>query len=220
MHGLELAKAKSWTRKLKEYFELMNPGDSADPESGALSKGKFPFYFTRRDARGDIVLGRQFGPDGKQILRVDGPHSAPAEHYTNYGTVMLIGAGIGLTPCVSILTAMTKYRWRKNFTPEILHFYWIVRQNEVDSFQWLVHSLAELQYSLLRLRASGQVEQKYYCEINIFVTGVGKERVEAKPLFRPPSFSTNTIGNVKPAFLAEDLYGKEVNCKESASIIL
>lgn len=93
MHGLDEPKAKSWTRKLKEYFELMNPGDSAsaDPETGSLSKGRFPFYFTRRDPRGDIILGRQYGPDGKQILRVDGPHSAPAEHYTNYGTVMLIG---------------------------------------------------------------------------------------------------------------------------------
>lgn len=92
VHGLDEPKAKSWTRRLKEYFELMNPGDiHNDPESGALLRGKFPFYFTRRDPRGDIMLGRQYGPDGKQILRVDGPHSAPAEHYTNYGTVMLIG---------------------------------------------------------------------------------------------------------------------------------
>lgn len=30
---------------------------------------------------------------------------------------------------------------------------------------------------------------------------------ETKPLFRPPSVKSNVIGNVKPAFLAEDLYG-------------
>ena len=35
----------------------------------------------------------------------------------------------------------------------------------------------ELEYNLLRLRASGQVESRYYCEINIFVTGVGKEKL-------------------------------------------
>jgi hypothetical protein len=34
----------------------------------------------------------------------------------------------------------------------------------------------ELEYNLLRLRATGQVENKYYCEINIFVTGVGKTK--------------------------------------------
>ena len=78
------------------------------------------------------------------MIRVDGPHSAPAEHYVNYGTVMLIGAGIGLTPCASILSSLTKYRWKKNFNPEILHFYWIVRQSELDSFQWLVHMLTGL----------------------------------------------------------------------------
>lgn len=38
-----------------------------------------------------VNAGRQFGVDGKPIFRVDGPHSAPAEHYTSYGTVMLIG---------------------------------------------------------------------------------------------------------------------------------
>jgi len=70
-----------------------------------------------------------------QIIRVDGPHSAPSEHFCNYGTVMIVGAGIGLTPCASILSSLTKYKWRKNFSPEIVHLYWVVRQSEVDSFQ-------------------------------------------------------------------------------------
>jgi hypothetical protein len=97
VHGLNDPVARTWTRKLKEYFELLSPGK------------RFPYYFNRRDARGDISVGRQYGPDNKtQILRVDGPHSAPSEHYTNYGTVMLIGAGIGLTPCASILSALTR----------------------------------------------------------------------------------------------------------------
>lgn len=105
VHGLDSKVAKSWTRKLKEYFELMNP------------KKTFPFYLTHRDERRDIIVGRQKGPDGQQILRVDGPHSAPAEHFANYGTVMLIGAGIGLTPCASILTSMLRYKWKKNYQP-------------------------------------------------------------------------------------------------------
>lgn len=53
----------------------------------------------------------------RPILRVDGPHSAPSEHYCNYNTCMIVGAGIGLTPCSSILTALLKYRWSKNFKP-------------------------------------------------------------------------------------------------------
>lgn len=39
-------KARSWTRKLKEYIELMNPTN------------KFPFYFMHRDNRGDVSIGR------------------------------------------------------------------------------------------------------------------------------------------------------------------
>jgi hypothetical protein len=55
VHGLDAVKAKTWTRRLKEYFELMNPMIDADT---GLVKGKFPFYFTRRDHRGDIQIGR------------------------------------------------------------------------------------------------------------------------------------------------------------------
>lgn len=36
VHGLEDPEAVTWTRRLKEYFELMNPGNP------------FPYYFRRR----------------------------------------------------------------------------------------------------------------------------------------------------------------------------
>lgn len=199
VHGLEEAVARSWTRKLKEYFELMSPGS------------KFPFYFFRRDQRGEIAMGRQYGPDGtSQILRVDGPHAAPAEHYARYSTLMLIGAGIGLTPCVSILTSLTKYRWRKNFNPELLHFYWIVRQNEMDSFQWLVHMLTEISFELKRARMANQIERRYYCEINIYVTGVEKEKKIAQPLYRSKRKFSN-MPNCQPTFSADELYEKILN---------
>ena len=199
VHGLEEPIARTWTRKLKEYFESMSPSR------------KFPFYFTQRDGRGDLTIGKQFGPDGKQILRIDGPHSAPSEHYTNYGTVMLIGAGIGLTPCASILCALTKYRWRKNFNPELVHFYWIVRQNEVDSFQWLIHMLTELSFELKRSKASNQIERRYYCEIHIYVTAVSKKPLEVKPLHRPKKTFIDATRSVFPTFTADELYEKVLN---------
>lgn len=191
VHGLDDVKARSWTRKLKEYIELMNPTN------------KFPFYFMHRDNRGDVSIGRLRGPDGNQILKVEGPHSAPAEHYTNYGTVMLIGAGIGLTPCVSVLCALTKYRWKKNFNPETLRFYWIVRFNEVESYQWLIHTLTELEYNLKRSRESGQVESRYSVEINIYVTAFDKN-IKLKPLLKSNCLTVDTT--TTPAFTALDLY--------------
>ena len=39
---------------------------------------------------------------------------------------MLVGAGIGVTPCSSILRGIIKHRWRKGFiNPHNLHFYWV-----------------------------------------------------------------------------------------------
>eukprot|EP01036_Dinobryon_divergens_P033073 gene33073-42785_t len=201
VHGLDEPKARTWTRKVKEYFELLSP------------QQKFPFYFKRLDDRGDVLIGKRYGPDNLPIIRVDGPHSAPSEHYCNYGTVMIIGAGIGLTPCASILAALTKYKWKKNFNPEILHLYWVVRQNEVESFQWMVHMLTELSYELLRGKATNQISAHYYCEINIYVTAVEKGAKDVPRLSRPPRNLNNTAlpSAVKPLFTAEELFKMMVN---------
>jgi hypothetical protein len=218
VHGLDDPNSKSWTKKLKEYFEMMNP-PKIGSDGNFIPGSNFPFYFLNRDRRGDLSVGKQYGPDGSQILCVDGPHSAPAEHYVNYGTVMLIGAGIGLTPCVSILSSLLKYRWQKNFTPEILHFYWVVRHNEIESFQWLVHTLTELQYELHRQRQVGQVSAKHYCEINIFVTAYNPRNTKfvPRPLHKASGSLQQFTGcsdasgtqdnvNVTPLFDAEELY--------------
>ena len=57
------------------------------------------------------------GPDGTQLLRIDGPHTAPAQHYGTYHTVMLVGAGIGLTPSAAIIRAILRYKWKKGYKP-------------------------------------------------------------------------------------------------------
>jgi hypothetical protein len=203
VHGLELPHAKTWTRKLKEYFELMHP------------QGTFPFYFSHRDDRGDLIVGRQFGPDGGQILRVDGPHSAPSEHYSEYSTSMVIGAGIGLTPCASILTALLKYQWKKNFSPEILHFYWMVRQADIDSYQWLIHQIAELEYGLKHAREQNQIGPQYYCEINVYVTGAKKEPVPVPELKQKESLLQS--GKTNPSFRAQKLYAMMMNPPSKSS---
>jgi hypothetical protein len=170
------------------------------------------------------------------MIHVDGPYTAPSENYVklvrlstmfvidaycdtrscSYGTIMLVGAGIGLTPCASILTALTKYRWRKNFNPEIVHFYWIVRQNEVDSFQWLIHLLTDISFEMKKGREMHQIEKKYYCEINIYVTAADKnKKVEVKPLHRSSKelgVEESRLGlKIAPAFTAEELYAEMLN---------
>ena len=80
-----------WTERLKNYFETMNPGQA------------YPFDLTRIDEKGQRQTGKLLGVDGKQLLCVDGPHSSPSQHYDSYRRCMVVGAGIGMTPCASIL---------------------------------------------------------------------------------------------------------------------
>ncbi len=122
---------------------------------------------------------------------------------------MLIGAGIGLTPCASILCALTKYRWKKNYNPELVHFYWVVRQSEMDSFQWLIHLLTDLSYELKKSKATGQVDKSYYCEIHIYVTGVEKDAIPVSPLHRPKRVFHQS--GIRPTFTADELYAMVLN---------
>jgi predicted ferric reductase len=213
VHGLQDSKARTWTRKLKEYIELLSPGQS------------FPYHFSRRDERGDLQLGRRFGVmQDLPILRVDGPHAAPAEHYLNYKTVMIIGAGIGMTPCASVLTAMLKYRWRFGQPPEKLHFYWVVQHGEVDAFQWFLHLIAELEHEYFKQRSSATTEQaikdwkKYYCEIHMFVTRAPKEKKPVQPMVSSPKF-VRRDETFQPQFTADTLYGEVMNPSVSSKKI-
>lgn len=196
----------TWTHKLKDYFEMMSPSQT------------YPFHLTRRDERGEVQLGRRLGPDSRPILRVDGPHTAPATHYRHYGTVMIIGAGIGMTPCASILTAMLKYRWRLNFKPEILHFYWVCAYADVRAFEWFVRLLTDLEFELAKARKTGAVANRNYCEINIYVTRPPEDAVPPPPMkSRPPKLFRRPGIDCEPQFAAEDLWAELMRPKAPAS---
>jgi len=185
-----------WTEKVKDYFEAMNP------------HGDYPLTLTHRDEKGQVQPGKYVGPEGSSLLRVDGPHSAPGEHYDKYETVMLIGAGIGLTPVASVLQAVTEYKWKRGFNPEILHIYWIVRQSELPGFQWFIGLLTALERDLQVDRAKGlSYTQNCYLEVNIFVTRADKdfvtpqcqERIENTKEIKGPG------GGVVSSFSAQQL---------------
>lgn len=69
------------------------------------------------DERGQVVPGKDRGVDGRPLLRVDGPHAAPSQHYDDYSCSMVVGAGIGMTPAAAIIRAVLKYKWKKGFSP-------------------------------------------------------------------------------------------------------
>lgn len=124
---------------------------------------------------------------------------------------MVIGAGIGCTPCASILCSLLKYQWRKDAKPEILHFYWVVRQADVDSFQWFIHMLTEISYDLKKSRESNFIAKRYYCEINIYITACDKNPVKVEPMQRSSKLHAGGYQKTVPSFTADDLHTLMLN---------
>jgi hypothetical protein len=114
---------------------------------------------------------------------VDGPHAAPAQHYSTYDHVMMIGAGIGLTPSCSVLRSVLKYKWKKGWKPTLLRFYWVVRHSEIDSFLWFLEQLVQLEKEILADRTSGTIRNIHIFEANVYITRAPKaEKCSNSPL--------------------------------------
>ncbi|CAD7700150.1 unnamed protein product [Ostreobium quekettii] len=112
-------------------------------------------------------------PDWQFQILVDGPFGAPAQNYGAYRVLMLVGAGIGVTPFASVLNDVLDTMHRNkcpgcglvNLPPSFrlrkVYFYWTVRsRNEAVWFKHMLEALA-LQ------DASGIIE------INIHITRCG-----------------------------------------------
>jgi len=96
-------------------------------------------------------------------LRYDGPHGAPSELVWKHKVVMLVGAGIGVTPFASILRSLqmqVKAQQGSGATQACLsvHFYWLCRGQ--DEFFWF--------YDLLRDALQGPARDRI--EVNLFQT--------------------------------------------------
>jgi len=84
-------------------------------------------------------------PDGSNILGIDGPFGAASEEVFQFKTVMLVGAGIGVTPFASILKHIMHIIKNNLDKPpfEKVYFYWICRDK--NSFEWFSSMLAEVE---------------------------------------------------------------------------
>ena len=106
------------------------------------------------------MIDKPVGPDGKTpIIRVDGPFGAPAEHVYDYPYIMLIAAGIGVTPYASILKDI-KYKLIHgiHMRTKKIFFYWINRDE--GSWEWFNDILNDL-----------EATYPDFFEIHTFMTG-------------------------------------------------
>ena len=162
----------SWTMRLRDYLLLLNP-NPRDKRSAKLG-----FKLARIDRDGRRAEGKLVGPDGRPLIRVNGPHSAPAVHYSEYKSVMLVGAGVGLTPSAAVLREVVRHKWAKGFRPDIIRFYWVVRHTELESFAWFVEELRNLEVKAARDRAAGSLTAGNELELNVYVTRVPKKEAD------------------------------------------
>ena len=181
-----------WTEQLMLYFGQLARGTPILKNGKVVSYEAYDFKPQKYDKNGRLIQGMYTGPDGLPLIKIDGPHSAPAQHYSHYKAVMMIGAGIGLTPCASVLRAIMRHKWQYGFSPEILQFYWVVRHSEIESFTWFVELLHELSRDVANFRKSGSITTQY-CQINIYVTRKpkGKTTYDARKLGKHDSVRRN-----------------------------
>lgn len=99
-------------------------------------------------------------PDGSALLKFDAPYGAAAEEAIGYSErgvpMMLIAAGIGVTPYASILKSLALHRRLSGK----VYFYWI--SPDKAAFEWF----SDLLKALERENPQGG-----FLEINIYLTG-------------------------------------------------
>ncbi|EDR10316.1 NADPH oxidase B [Laccaria bicolor S238N-H82] len=119
---------------------------------------------------GGKVVGTNVNPSVNRLLprvMVDGPFGSASEDFLKYETVLLVGAGIGVTPFASILKSiwyrMNNFNNSKPTRLSKVYFTWVIRDFGVaEWFHSLLHAIEEQD-------TQGRIE------INIYLTAKIKE---------------------------------------------
>eukprot|EP01113_Clastostelium_recurvatum_P047536 TRINITY_DN849_c0_g1_i1.p1 TRINITY_DN849_c0_g1~~TRINITY_DN849_c0_g1_i1.p1 ORF type:complete len:536 (+),score=150.99 TRINITY_DN849_c0_g1_i1:64-1671(+) len=101
-------------------------------------------------------------PDGKPIFRIDGPFGAASEEVFKYRTIMMVGAGIGVTPFASILKDIRNRVMAQGAGSQVqkVYFYWIAQDK--GAFEWFSDLLSGLE---------NEPGTHNFLEFNIYLTG-------------------------------------------------
>lgn len=168
----------SWTYRVCEMFRALARSEFKQGQDFSVSLDHF-------DSNGVHQLGKYKSVSGVPLIKIDGPHAAPAQHYSSYEQILLVGAGIGLTPSAAILKSILLHKWSKNFLPHDITYCWVVRHSEIKSFRWFIKLLLSLETRVAHDYKVGNVDATLNkLKIHIFVTGTPGRAPSAH---RPPS---------------------------------
>ncbi|GAW06322.1 NADPH oxidase [Lentinula edodes] len=137
----------------------------------ALSKAVgCDFKSKEKTEAGGKVIGTDTNPPLNVTLprvMVDGPFGSASEDFLNYEVILLVGAGIGVTPFASILKSiwyrMNNFNHGKPTRLSKVYFTWVIR--DFGSAEWF-HSL---------LHAIEEQDVQNRIEINIYLTAKIKD---------------------------------------------
>jgi len=166
-----------WTDELRDFLGgLVAEEDEEGGENMVLDPKKgFEYNFEKVDwLSGRTLRGMTTLKDGTPLMKIEGPHAAPAMRYREYEAVILAVAGIGLTPGSSILRSLLQYQWRKdaNAMPHSVYFAWLVACAEVPAFEWFSDELSDIEvaaHANMGLHGAKTVSKRAL-EMHLFVT--------------------------------------------------
>lgn len=178
---LSFAPPKGWQHRAGDYLFIMIPAVarfewhpftiSSAPEHDQLTLHVRSLgNWTRALAK---LASTREGGDPSQPLagRVDGPYGTPSVDIFAARHVVLIGAGIGVTPFAAILDSILQRRRRgdQSLQLERVHFVWINRDQ--FAFEWFTELLASLEAD----------DRHALLDVRIYLTG-GREQLDAAAL--------------------------------------
>jgi respiratory burst oxidase len=171
--SLHIRKAGDWTGTLYDLLDKLKSQNEA----------------MQLEAQG----GRSARGSPYPTIYIDGPVGAPAQDYARYREVVLIGAGIGVTPFASILRSIM-HQWESyrcehcrhvRFPPSFqlrkIYFIWITREQEALS--WFANTMNQL----------SEMDTENRLEIHNYFTSV-KDKKAIAPLQALQNFIHETEG--------------------------
>ncbi|MES1907663.1 MAG: hypothetical protein MHM6MM_000739 [Cercozoa sp. M6MM] len=170
---IRVMKEGSWTAQVEDFFRLMGPIDATTLE-------------LKRHTKDGLLPGQITGPDGRPILRVDGPHSAPTQHVRSYKSAMIVGAGIGVTPLCSTLKSIVHYTWPYSIGegyPQNATFVWVCAHRDVDNFRWMCRIIKECANTIASLRQnSPETMRNKNFEFHVYITSPPPDARDPNPV--------------------------------------
>ncbi|ETO16840.1 hypothetical protein RFI_20496, partial [Reticulomyxa filosa] len=152
----------TWTDRLQNFLQAMAPNQTYS---------EFYHY------DGFNKLPKTTGPDGRNLLCVDGPMAAPTQHLGEYGTAMIIAAGIGITPLRATLQSIVYYRFKRGIGhsfPDYAYCFWIVNWEQLDAYRFVIRTLKEIEDELFDMRKKTPQILSKILQVHVFVTSAPK----------------------------------------------